>query len=103
MRLGKSIPVIYVNPEKLTKSDFDLMLMSKFDTFYRRIVEYVLWILEGGEEEVLVVLVDEKNVEYEMALPRDGFKKSLDKANQYFEKIEEYETCDLIKQIIKNL
>jgi hypothetical protein len=36
-------------------------------------------------------------------LPRKGYKKSLNKANKYFEKIEEYETCDLIKQMLKQL
>lgn len=103
MRVGKSIPVIHIDPDKLTKADFDLMLISKFDIFYRRIVEYVLSIIEGEQEGILVILVDENNTEYEMTLPQDGFKKSLTKALEYFEKIEEYETCDLIKQIITTL
>lgn len=103
MHKPKNIPVIHINPEKLTKPDFDLMLMSRYDAFYRRIVEYVLHIQEGGEEEMLLILVDDEDVEYEMNLPKNGFETSLNKANQYFEKIEEYETCDLIKQILKNI
>jgi len=38
-----------------------------------------------------------------MVLPYNGFEKSLNKTIEYFELIEEYETCDLIKQIIKSL
>jgi hypothetical protein len=97
------IPTIYVDPERFTKPDFDLMLMSKYDVFYRRIVEYVLHIVEGGDDEMLVILVDDEGVEYEMVLPEEGFSKSLTKAKEYFELIEEYETCDLIKQILKNI
>jgi hypothetical protein len=83
--------------------DFDLLLMSKYDVFFRRIVEYTLNIIEGGKEETLLILVDEERVRYEMNLPKPNFKKSLEKAKKYFEKIEEYETCDLILQIIKEL
>jgi hypothetical protein len=103
MEERNGIPVIYIDPELLTKQDIDLMLKSKFDMFYRRIVEYVLSIMDGGEEEILVILIDNNGEEYEMNLPQHGFKKSLTKANEYFEIIEEYETCDLIKDIIKNL
>lgn len=35
-------PKIYINPTKLSAADFDKVLMSKYDIFYRRIVEYVL-------------------------------------------------------------
>jgi hypothetical protein len=97
------IPIIHVDPDNFTKPDFDLMLMSKYDIFYRRIVEYVLHIIDGGEDEMLAILVDEEGTEYEMVLPEGGFSKSLTKAKEYFELIEEYETCDLIKQILKNI
>lgn len=97
------IPTIHVDPQKFTKPDFDLMLMSKYDIFYRRIVEYVMYMLEGGYEEMLVILVDGEGVEYEMMLPEEGYTRSLTKANEYFELIEEYETCDLIKQLLKNI
>jgi len=36
-----------------------------------------------------------------MEIQEDGFNKSLDKANEYFISIEEYETCDLIRQMIQ--
>jgi len=38
-----------------------------------------------------------------MELPKSGFNKSLTKAKKYFSLIEEYETCDLIKQIQKQI
>ena len=52
---------------------------------------------------MLAILVDDEGVEYEMALPKQGYGKSLNKAIKYFEQIEEFETCDLIKQMIKQL
>lgn len=96
-------PIIHIDPRKLLAADVDLVLMSKYDSFYRRIVEYVLHVLEGGEEGVLAVIVDGEGTEYEMNLPKHGYAKSLGKSLEYFEKIEEYETCDLIKQILNNL
>jgi hypothetical protein len=36
-----------------------------------------------------------------MQLPESGFVKSLTKANEYFLEIEEYETCTLIKDMLK--
>lgn len=98
-----NIPILHVDPKKFAKPDFDLMLMSKYDVFYRRIVEYVLSIFEGEPEDLLIILVDDAGAEYEMTLPQEGFEKSLNKANEYFELIEEYETCDLIKQLLNNL
>lgn len=95
---------IYVDPSKIAKSDFDQMLMSKYDAFYRRIVEYVLKDLEeGGIDELMATLVDDDGVEYDMHLPREGYIKSLGKSMEYFTLIEEYETCSLIKDMIKQI
>jgi hypothetical protein len=75
--------------------------MSSNDAFFRRIVEFVLNKVERTEEgDILIILVDDNGVEYEMALKPDGYIKSLSKAKEYFLAIEEYETCDLIKQLI---
>lgn len=103
MNSNNNIPRIHIDPNILTKPDIDLMLKSKYDEFYRRIVEYTLAVIEGGDEELLAIIVDDDGVEYEMTLPYHGFEKSLNKSIEYFEIIEEYETCELIKQIIKNL
>lgn len=95
---------IQIDPSKIAKSDFDQMLMSKYDAFYRRIVEYVLKDLEeGGIDELMATLVDDDGVEYDMHLPREGYIKSLGKSMEYFTLIEEYETCSLIKDMIKQI
>jgi hypothetical protein len=95
---------IHIDPRALTVTDFDQLLMSKYDMFYRRIVEYVLKdIEEGVKDEIMAILVDEDGVEYDMTLPREGYLKSLNKATEYFRMIEEYETCGLIKDMIKQI
>lgn len=99
-----NVPIIRIDPEKMTRADLDLALMSKYDIFYRRIVEYTLSYIEDMPVgNILVVLIDDDGIEYEMCLPPEGFSKSLNKAMDYFKQIEEYETCDLIKQILKNI
>ena len=97
-------PRIYIkDPTVLSKDDFDMLLMSKYDIFYRRIVEFVLEHLEGDQvDDLLAVIIDDSKNEFSMHLPPDGFCQSLNKANQYFLKIEEFETCSLIKTLIKN-
>jgi hypothetical protein len=97
-------PYIHIDPDKILHVDFDKILMSRYDMFYRRIVEYMLNIVENVEEtNILVILVDPDNREYAMQLPPTGYKKSLSKTMEYFTYIEEYETCDLIKQIQKQI
>ena len=101
--MDNKVPKIHLDPNSL-EADFDRLLMSKYDIFFRRIVEFVLDRLEGNEtSEMLAILVDDEGAEYEMALPKAGYKKSLNKAMKYFEEIEEFETCDLIKQMTKQL
>jgi hypothetical protein len=97
-------PKIYIDPSRILAEDFEKLLISKYDIFYRRIVEYILNIIENKDEDrLLAILVDNEGREYEMALPKSGFTKSLEKAMNYFTIIEEYETCDLIKQIQKQI
>ena len=97
-------PRIHIDPSRIMAEDFEKLLVSKYDIFYRRIVEYVLNIIEKKpESSILAILVDDEGKEYEMALPKEGFGKSLGKAKEYFSLIEEYETCDLIKQIQKQI
>jgi len=94
------IPKIRVDLNRLMKEDVDMLLMSKYDIFYRRIVEFILAKIEEREDDnLLAFLIDEDGKEYEMRLPEDGYSKSIAKAMEYFVMIEEYETCDLIKQI----
>ncbi len=101
--MQNKIPRIHLDPNTL-EADFDVLLKSKYDIFFRRIVEFVLDRIEGNEtSDMLAILVDDEGAEYEMALPKAGYKKSLNKAMKYFEEIEEFETCDLIKQMTKQL
>jgi|GEM_PF-1117758 hypothetical protein len=81
-------------------TDLELTLQSNHDDFFRRIVDHILSRLEGDRQVLPVaILIDEEGVEYEMQVEEDGYNKALDKANDYFVTIEEYETCDLIKQM----
>jgi hypothetical protein len=92
--------IFFDDPRVLIKSDFDLLLMSKYDVFYRRIVELVLSDIEGTRKsDHLCTVVDGAGNEYEMHLNQDGYVKSLAKAKEYFLVIEEYETCALIDQM----
>lgn len=102
--MGK-VPKIHIDPNKMLKEDIDKILMSKYDIFYRRIVEFILEKIEGPEtkDELLAILVDDEGLEFEMELPKEGYIKCLSKATEYFLRIEEYETCDLIKQMNKQI
>lgn len=99
------IPKIHMDPNKIIREDIDKLLMSKYDIFYRRIVEFILEKIEepNNKNEILAILVDDDGIEYQMDLPKGGYEKSLTKALEYFLKIEEYETCDLIKQMNKQI
>ena len=99
------VPKIHIDPNKVLREEIDKVLMSKYDIFYRRIVEFVLERIEGkgSKEELLAILVDDEGVEYQMDLPKEGYIKCLKKAMEYFLRIEEYETCDLIKQMNKQI
>tara|TARA_B100000767_G_scaffold268348_1_gene288463 strand:- start:455 stop:763 length:309 start_codon:yes stop_codon:yes gene_type:complete len=99
------VPKIHIDPNKILREDIDKVLMSKYDIFYRRIVEFILEKIEGHDttDELLAILVDDEGAEYQMDLPKEGYMKCLKKAMEYFLRIEEYETCDLIKQMNKQI
>ena len=104
--MSSKVPKIHIDPNRILKNDIDKVLMSKYDIFFRRIVEFILERIEGTVEtkdELLAILIDDDGVEYQIELPKEGYIKCLGKAMEYFLKIEEYETCDLIKQINKQL
>jgi len=98
---GDNIPRIRVD-SATSVQDIELMLYTKHDEFYRRMVDHVMHKIEGDKIVAPVaILVDEDGSEYEMEIQEDGFHKSLDKANEYFISIEEYETCNLIRQMVE--
>jgi hypothetical protein len=86
-----------------TIDDVELELASHHDDFYRRIITYVIEVIENRlpDGEPLAILVDEDGMEYDMELPTTGFVKSLTKCMEYFTSIEEYESCTLVKDLIK--
>lgn len=86
-----------------TIKDIELALASSHDEFYRRIITYVIEVIENRlpADEPLAILIDDNGVEYDMDLPVDGFIKSLTKCMEYFTDIEEYETCSLIKELME--
>ena len=74
MIMAEAPRIYFSNPMTLVKEDFDLTLMSKYDVFYRRIVEFVLEHLEGKQEsDLLATIVDDNDAEYDMHLPEAGF------------------------------
>ena len=79
------VPKIHIDPNKILREDIDKVLMSKYDIFYRRIVEFVLEKIEGTEstDELLAILVDDEGAEYQMDLPKEGYIKCL-KSNRIF-------------------
>ena len=99
------VPKIHIDPNKVLREDIDKLLMSKYDIFYRRIVEFILERIESNKpkDELLAILVDDEGAEYQMDLPKEGYIKCLGKAMDYFLRIEEYETCDLINQMKKQI
>lgn len=80
------VPKIHIDPNKVLKEDIDKVLMSKYDIFYRRIVEFVLERIEGtgSTDELLAILVDDEGAEYQMDLPKEGYIKCLKKSNGVF-------------------
>lgn len=80
------VPKIHIDPNKVLREDIDKVLMSKYDIFYRRIVEFVLEKIEGRgtKDELLAILVDDEGAEYQMDLPKEGYIKCLKKAMEYF-------------------
>lgn len=83
-------------------TDLELTLRTQHDEFFRRIIDHIMSKLEGRKKiDPVAILVDEEGVEYEMNVEEDGYNIALEKSNDYFVSIEEYETCDLIKQMFE--
>lgn len=95
------IPTFMVNAE--IESQDIAKYMDQPDLFFRRIVQYIMNRTEGIETEPILcyIIQDTKGAlrRSTFVLEKEGWIKSLDKALQYFKEIEEYETCELIKQL----
>ena len=100
-----NVPTFRMNSNFLLQEDFDIYLLKHHDSFFRRIIEHVVNRLEDIERDNLLCRIqDDDGSLYELRLPDDGFEKALDRSIEYFQKIEDYETCQeatLIKTYIK--
>ena len=88
--------------KKSYSTDVDPMsLIDDPDVFNRSIVQFIMNKTENVSEtsNVLCYIIDERGQRVAMILEKSGWLKSINKALEYFEKIEEYETCELIKQL----
>lgn len=96
------IPTFKIKNDAVKNVDnFDISeIIDDVDLFYRRIVGYILNRIEDVEtNNILCYIIDSTNHRQAMLLDKKGWPKAVERAMVYFEKIEEYETCDLIKQI----
>ena len=99
-----NIPTFELNAKFLLKDDFEMYLHKHYDLFFRRILEHVTNRIDGGEDEDLLCWIKDENKElYELRLPESGFDKALKQAWKYFETIEEFETCQLVKELKKRI
>ena len=100
-----NVPTFRMNSNFLLQEDFDIYLLKHHDSFFRRIIEHVVNRLEDIERDNLLCRIqDDDGSLYELRLPDDGFTKALDRSIEYFQTIEDYETCQeatLLKTYIK--
>lgn len=99
-RFKTAVPFIRID-SMTSIQDIELELMSNHDEFFRQIIIHIMDRMDGHEPDPVAILIDEEENEYIMEIQPEGYVKSLTKANEYFISIEEYETCDLIKQMIE--
>lgn len=100
--MSYTIPTFNIKSNAVKNVDnFDISeIIDDVDLFYRRIVGYILNRIENVEtNNILCYIIDSTNHRQAMLLDKKGWPKAIERAMTYFEQIEEYETCDLIKQI----
>ena len=98
------IPTFEMDASNLLKDDFDMYLSTNYDLFFRRIYEHINNRIDNIETDDLVCWIkDEDNITYEIRLPESGFRKAITKSLEYFQLIEEYETCQLINDLKKEI
>lgn len=99
------IPTFKMNARDVLKDDFQMYLSKNHDLFFRRIIEHVNNRIDNTETEDLMcrILDEEYDETFDLRLPKDGFERSLNKALEYFTFIEEYETCQFINDLKKQI
>jgi len=78
---------------------FNQEMIEECDIYFRRVVEVSM----GDEVErcVPLVMLSNEEIEYYVYLDTENILTSLKRALKYFEWVEEYETCALVLELIK--
>ena len=99
-----NIPTFEMDASKLLDDDLDMYLSAHYDLFFRRLYEHVYNRINSIESDDLICWIkDEQDCLFELRLPENGFKKAINKTLEYFQYIEEYETCILINDLKKEI
>jgi hypothetical protein len=99
--MDRKIPIYKIKSNSPIQ-EMRLMVQEQQDELYRVIIEHIMECIDGDatEGETLAYIIDENDNEYDLSIYKENWKEALLKASDYFIGIEEYETCDLIKQMI---
>ena len=89
--MTRRIPIFEYNEE----------LRSKKFQVYKSLIDGVTEAIKTDKEEIR--LCEVKNTNIFITVEKPEWKKSLDSALQYYEKVEEYEECSKIKKLIDKL
>ena len=89
--MTRRIPIFEYNEE----------LKSKKPQVYKSLIDGVTEAIKTDKEEIR--LCEVKNTNIFITVEKPEWKKSLDSALQYYEKVEEYEECSKIKKLIDKL
>ena len=89
--MTRRIPIFEYNEE----------LGSKKTQVYKSLIEGVSEAIKNNKKEIK--LVEVKNTNVYITVEKPNWKSSLDSALQFYEKVEEYEQCSKIKNLIDKL
>jgi len=99
LRMLNNVPEIYIeDPSCLLEGLFQEELIAEYDIFYRRVLSHTL--AEGTDKLTPLVLAIYEETEEYLFSDDDEPNVLLDRARLYFEWIEEYETCALVRDLI---
>jgi hypothetical protein len=99
--MDRKIPIYRIKSNSPI-DEMRLLIQEQKDELYRIIIDHIMECIDGNttEGETIAYIIDENENEYDLAIYKKNWVEALSKANNYFISIEEYETCDLIKQMI---
>jgi hypothetical protein len=69
--------------------------------FYAHMMDFVVAaIYDGPSTDILCRFIDENDNIFTSTLDYEGYKQSLSRCLEYFESVEEFERCTIIKKIL---